>query len=453
MNTEIADIAINFHRNDRYLYEVGGHLRDEFLGRLSHDWDATTSARPDETIEILRKSGYDQIYEVGREYGTIGTRLHNGMMLEITTYRGEVYPSNSRKPLVVFGDSLAEDLARRDFTINAMARNPVTGDLIDPHGGLTDIEDRVVRCVGNDNLRFAEDPLRMMRGIRFAVQLGFYLQCTFTYPSRLEIISKERVQEELNKILLSPNPALGIDYLCETGLMQYIVPEFLGLRGINQGHYHIKDAFEHSLMVLHKARTRDHGEDNLVFRIAAWLHDIGKPEAMSTLGGDVTFHAHQSIGADKAKVILERLRYSNDIIEAMYRLIDMHMSVLLLKDTDLSKKVIRRFINRIGERYLWMLIDISICDMRSMSFEREELIRQIIDIVSEVTMEDKGVKLQSPIDGEEIMEVLNLPPGPMIGRLKTYLTELVIDGTIMPNDKKKAMELAGLYVATAAGVK
>lgn len=447
MNREITDIALAFHTNGRYIYEVGGSIRDEFLGKLTrHDYDLATSARPDETIDILRKAGYTQIYEVGREYGTIGTRLSNGTPVEITTYRGEVYPSSSRKPVVVFGNELADDLARRDFTINSLARSCLTGEIIDPHGGLTDIQKRIVRCVGNDNLRFSEDPLRMMRAIRFAVQLGFELDCTFTYPSRLEIISKERIQEELNKILLSPNPALGIDYLCETGLMMYIVPEFLLMQGVSQGHYHIKDAFEHSLMVLHKARNREHGEDNLVFRLAAWLHDIGKPDTLEMRGGEFTFHAHQSVGAAKAANILEGLRYSNDIIDAVSRLIDMHMSVLLLKDTDLSKKVIRRFINKIGEQYLWLLIDISICDMRSMAFERGELIRQIIDAVCEVISEDRGVKLQSPIDGREIMEVLGLSPGPQIGTIKQYLTDLVIDGSLMPWDKKKAMELAGAYI-------
>lgn len=442
MRTEIIELAKSFYSHDRHIYEVGGHLRDEFLGRRSHDIDLTTSARPDETIDILKKAGYTSIYEVGREYGTIGTRLASGKEVQITTYRGEVYPSTSRKPIVVFGDKLEEDLARRDFTINSLARSPLTGDIIDPYGGLIDIQNRVIRCVGNDNLRFAEDPLRMMRGVRFAVQLGFDLQCTFTYPSRLEIISQERIQEELNKILLSPNPALGIDYLCEAGLMNYIVPEFLDLKGINQGHYHIKDAFEHSLMVLHKARNREHGEHNLTFRLAAWLHDIGKPKAMSTLRGEVTFHAHQAIGRDMVEDILSRLRYSNDIIQDVSKLVDMHMSVLLLKDTDLDKKVIRRFINKIGPNLLWLLLDIAICDMRSMAFERGELIRNIMDAVCQVSAEDKGVKLQSPIDGHEIMEVLGIPAGPKIGQIKAYLTELVIDGTLEPWNKKKAMSLA-----------
>lgn len=444
MNT-IQHMTNLFKEANYSLFEVGGHLRDELLGRESHDIDMATDALPDVTMRILNSAGFTKIYTVGIEYGTVGVHVGN-QTIEITTFRGEVYPTASRKPQVTFGKLLIEDLSRRDFTINAMARDALTGEVFDPFGGCEDLKRRVVRCVGCDDCRFGEDPLRMLRAVRFACQLGFELKVVIGHPEDLERISAERIREELNKILLSPVPARGVDVLVNTGLMQYIIPELYGLIELSQGKNHIKDAYEHTLNVLNKGAARDPGDaDRLIFRMACLLHDIGKQHTYTQVGNDVHFYDHQTIGAIMARDILKRLAYTNDEIERVSKLVECHMMPLQMRKIDLTKRVVRRYIRNVGSVNLGMLFDLNVCDVRSTKNDRVDFLEYLRRLVDEVLLEQPEV-MCSPLNGNEIMASLHLGPGRTVGLVKDYLTNMVIDGTLAPDDKLGAVVAAEAFL-------
>ena len=445
----IRSMTLLFNRMGFSLFEVGGYLRDELLGRTSHDIDLTTNARPEQTFELLSHGGYEHIYTVGMAYGTIGAIIE-GQHVEITTFRGEVYSTESRKPVVTYGNSLLDDLSRRDFTINSMARDPSNGCLIDPFKGERDLRDRVIRCVGLDDDRFSEDPLRMLRAVRFACQLGFKLKVVFNKPENLVRISYERIREELNKILLSPNPSRGIDLLVNTELMRYIAPEFYGLIDLGQGKNHIKDAYEHTLNVLNRGKERDHGEDNLVFRLACLFHDIGKQFTYTQVGSDVHFYKHQSIGAMMTRDIMKRLTYSNEECDRVCKLIDCHMMPLQMRKIEITPRVVRRFIRNVGSVNLGLLFDLNVCDVRATRNDRVTFLQHLNDLVQEALLEQPE-EMVSPIDGNEIMEALHLPPGRMVGEIKQYLTDKVIDGVLDSDDKIGAINVGEAYLVTLLG--
>jgi len=442
----IRSMTLLFNKAGFSLFEVGGHLRDELLGKASHDIDLTTNARPEQTLALLIHGGYGHIYTVGMAYGTIGA-IVEGQHVEITTFRGEVYPTESRKPIVTYGDSLLDDLSRRDFTINSMARDPSNGCLVDPFKGGQDLKNRIIRCVGLDDARFSEDPLRMLRAVRFACQLGFELNVVINKPESLVRISDERIREELNKILLSPNPARGIDLLVNTNLMRYIVPEFYGLIDLGQGKNHIKDAYEHTLNVLDRGKERDHGEDNLVFRLACLFHDIGKQFTYTQVGSDVHFYKHHSVGAMMTRDIMKRLTYSNEECDRVCKLIDCHMMPLQMRKIEITPKVVRRFIRNVGSINLGLLFDLNVCDVRATKDDRVTFLQHLNDLTQEALLEQPE-EMVSPIDGNEIMAALHLPPGRMIGEIKQYLTDKVVDGALEYDDKIGAINMAEAYLVT-----
>jgi len=444
MNT-IQHMTNLFKEAHYSLFEVGGHLRDELLGRESHDIDMATDALPDVTMRILNSAGFTRIYTVGIEYGTIGVHVGD-QTIEITTFRGEVYPTASRKPQVTFGKLLLEDLSRRDFTINAMARDALTGEVFDPFGGRDDLKRRVIRCVGCDDCRFGEDPLRMLRAVRFACQLGFELKVVIEHPEDLVRISAERIHDELSKILLSPAPTRGIDMLVNTGLMEFIIPEMYGLIELSQGRNHIKDAYEHTLNVLNRGAAREHGDDQLVFRMACLLHDIGKQHTFTQVGNDVHFYDHQTIGAIMTRDILRRLTYTNDEIERVSKLVECHMMPLQMRKIDITKRVIRRYIRNVGSVNLNMLFDLNVCDVRSTKNDRVDFLNYLRTVVDEVLLEQPEV-MCSPINGNEIMASLHLGPGKTVGLVKDHLTNLVIDGTLAPDDKLGAITFAESFLS------
>jgi len=442
----IRSMTLLFNKAGFSLFEVGGYLRDELLGKASHDIDLTTNARPEQTLALLIHGGYEHIYTVGMAYGTIGA-IVEGQHVEITTFRGEVYPTESRKPIVTYGDSLLDDLSRRDFTINSMARDPSNGCLVDPFKGEQDLKNRIIRCVGLDDARFSEDPLRMLRAVRFACQLGFELNVVINKPESLVRISDERIREELNKILLSPNPARGIDLLVNTNLMRYIVPEFYGLIDLGQGKNHIKDAYEHTLNVLNRGKGRDHGEDNLVFRLACLFHDIGKQFTYTQIGSDVHFYNHQTVGAMMTRDIMKRLTYSNEECDRVCKLVDCHMMPLQMRKIEITPRIVRRFIRNIGSVNLGMLFDLNVCDVRATRNDRVTFLQHLNDLVQESLLEQPE-EMVSPIDGNEIMAALHLPPGRMIGEIKQYLTDKVVDGALEYDDKIGAINMAEAYLVT-----
>ena len=439
-------IAIKFRDAGFDLFEVGGHVRDSLLGRESKDIDLTTNARPEEIKRLIE--GMGTIYNMGERFGTIGL-LCDDTQIEITTYRKEVYPADSRKPDVVFGDLLLEDLSRRDFTINAIARNPLTGEVIDPFNGKKDIEARIIRCVGNEDERFDEDPLRMLRAIRFACQLNFSLLVRINKPERIDIVSKERIRDEFAKILLSDKPAYGVRKLCNTGIMDRIIPEFIALKHIAQGKNHIKDAYDHSLLVLHKGARIDQGERNLTFRLACMLHDIGKPETKVEDEDGVHFYSHHNVGARKARKLLQRLRFENEINESVCHLIKYHMTPIVLQREisggRIKKRIIMRLVRKVGEADIGMLLDLVRCDIRSSKNPRYKFVTILTRMVTECLKEEPS-KMTSPIDGKEIMGEFGLKPSRVVGEIKNHLTNLVVDGVLDKDDREGAFAKAREYI-------
>ncbi len=442
----IQRLATKFNEAGFDLYEVGGHVRDSLLGKESKDIDLTTNARPADIKRLIE--GMGTIYNMGEKFGTIGL-LAEGVQVEITTYRKEVYTSDSRKPDVEFGDLLIDDLSRRDFTINAIARNPLTGDIIDPFNGQVDLEQKAIRCVGNEDERFDEDPLRMLRAVRFACQLNFSLFVKINKPERLNIVSKERVRDELSKILLSNKPTYGVRKLCQLGLMQVIIPEFIALKFIAQGKNHIKDAYDHSLLVLHKGSKIDHADNNLMFRLACMLHDIGKPETKVEDEDGVHFYSHHNVGARKARKVLRRLRFENEVVDTVCHLIKYHMTPIVLQREivggKIKKRIIMRLVRKVGEDYIHLLLDLVKCDIRSSKNPRYKFMTILTRMVEECLKEQPST-LTSPIDGKEIMAEFGLKPSRIVGEIKNHLTNLVIDGILDKDDREGAYAKAREYL-------
>ena len=314
---------------------VGGPVRDAILGRLGNDLDFTTDARPHESKKILN-AWADNTWDTGILFGTVAAK-RGDVTVEVTTYRSDKYEEDSRKPDVEFGDTIEGDLSRRDFTVNAMALE-LTGaapEFIDPYGGLEDLVKKVLRTPVTATQSFSDDPLRMMRAARFASQLNFELApdvvtALSTMASRISIISAERVRDELTKLLLAPNPRVGITILVESGLAELILPEIPKLRLEIDEHHHHKDVYEHSITVLEQAIAQEErlGGPNVVIRLAALLHDIGKPKTRNLIpGGGVSFHHHEVVGARLAKARLQALRFDNETIEAVETLVALHLQI------------------------------------------------------------------------------------------------------------------------------
>src|SRR5437764_1139088 len=324
----ILTLAESFRAQHKQLYMVGGTVRDVLLHReQSNDADLATDARPDEIKRLVAPTHPTAIILVGERFGTV--RLHYGTdIIEITTFRSEQYNPESRKPEVCFGTRLEDDLLRRDFTINAMARDPLNGHIIDPFKGRQDLEAHILRAVGNEpDKRFDEDPLRLMRAVRFAAQLDFSIEAETMssiarQASKLQKISRERIRDEMNKLLLSAHPGKGLDLLVELGLMEWIIPEVLELRGVSQQPQRgvrSKDVYAHVLRVVERSSPR------LITRWSALLHDIAKPRTRSVEDNKIHFFGHEDVGAYMARDILKRLHFDRDFIESVSRIVRLHM--------------------------------------------------------------------------------------------------------------------------------
>jgi poly(A) polymerase len=450
----INRLAGAFSAQQKQLYIVGGTVRDVLLRRgHSNDADLATDARPDEIKQIVAPTQPNAIVLVGERFGTV--RLHyNSTIVEITTFRSERYNPDSRKPEVCFGNDLIEDLRRRDFTINAMARHPLTEDIIDPFHGRQDLEAHLLRAVGDEpEKRFAEDPLRLLRAVRFAAQLNFTIEPRTTHSilqqaSTLQKISQERIRDEMNKLLLSAHPAFGLDLLVELGPMQWIIPEVLELKGVSQQVQrgeHSKDVYAHVLRVVERCAP------NLQARWSALLHDIAKPRTRSVEDGKVHFFGHEELGAQMAHSILKRLHFDRDFIESVSRVVHLHMRANAYT-SDWTDGAVRRLMLESGEN-LEYLLDLSRADITSY---RADKVSRAAARVSELAMrcqqlkeEAERVPLKSPLDGTELMEMFGRPPGPWLRPIKEHLLSLVIDGVLSPGDKEKAARIAREFDAHA----
>jgi len=430
-----TELAAKFSDAGFKLALVGGPVRDAILGRLGNDLDFTTDARPDATKKILEKWA-DAIWETGREFGTIAGK-RGDVTIEITTYRSESYDPQSRKPDVAFGDSIDGDLARRDFTVNAMAleltTNPPT--FIDRFDGVADLAKKILRTPGKPEDSFSDDPLRMMRAARFVSQLEFSVdpavaKAITNMSERINIISAERVRDELTKTLMSKNPRLGLTLLVETGLANYILPELPKLKLEIDEHHHHKDVYEHTLKVLEQAIALEDrlGGPNLVIRLAALMHDIGKPKTRELIpGGGVSFHHHEVVGSRLTKERLKALRFSNEEIDDVSKLVFLHLRFHGYGTGEWTDSAVRRYI-RDAEHLLVHLHVLTRADCTTRNQRKAEALAKTYDSLEEritVLMEQEELeKIRPDLDGSQIMEILKLKPSPIVGKAYQYLLDL-----------------------------
>ncbi|MRJ75666.1 CCA tRNA nucleotidyltransferase [Aeromicrobium sp. SMF47] len=449
-NPFLAEIGVLFESAGHELAIVGGPVRDAVLGRPGNDWDLTTSARPDE-IESVVAGWADAVWDIGREFGTIGVRKGDHQ-LEITTYRSDEYEAGSRKPEVMFGDSLDGDLARRDFAVNAMAIRLPSREFVDLFGGLDDIDHRLLRTPVTPEQSFSDDPLRMMRAARFVAQLGFTASpdveaAMAAMAPRLEIVSAERIRDELNELLLSPHPVAGLRLLVGTGLAEQMLPELPALKLERDEHHRHKDVYEHSLTVLEQAIALEgrleHAPD-LTIRLAALLHDIGKPRTRRFQdGGTVTFHHHDVVGAKLVRKRMRALRYSNELTDHVAKLVELHLRFHGYGSGEWTDSAVRRYVRDAGDQ-LERLHILTRADCTTRNAKKALRLQRTYDELEEriavlAEQEELG-SIRPDLDGGQIMAILGIPPGPEVGEAYRFLLDLRMDrGPLSEADATEAL--------------
>jgi poly(A) polymerase len=449
----IDELGARFENAGEQIALVGGPVRDAMLGRLQNDLDFTTSARP-EVTERLLKGWADAIWDMGRDFGTIGSRKGD-WTVEITTYRSEKYDAHSRKPEVQYGDSLRGDLGRRDFTVNAMAVAIPGNHVEDPYGGLLDLANGVLRTPGRPEDSFVDDPLRMMRAARFAAQLGFEVapevkQAITDMADRIEIISAERVRDELVKLICAPDPRKGLTLLVETGLAERVLPELPALALERDEHHRHKDVYEHTLTVLEQAIAMEDrlpgGGPDFVVRFAALLHDIGKPRTRRFQDdGTVTFHHHDVVGAKLTRKRMQALRFSNDEIDAVADLVELHLRFHGYGTGEWTDSAVRRYVRDAGPQLERLhVLTRADCTTRNKR-KAERLARTYDDIETRIARLREQEELDSirpDLDGNQIMEILGVGPGREVGAAYKFLLELRMDNGPMSYDEARSALLA-----------
>jgi poly(A) polymerase len=445
-----AEVGERFKAAGHELALVGGPVRDAFLGRRSPDLDFTTTATPDEILQII-KPMVDAHWDIGREFGTIGARIGNDH-IEITTYRADKYELDSRKPEVAFGKDLTEDLLRRDFTVNAMALRLPEKVFVDPFNGLRDLIDGVIRTPGKPEDSFSDDPLRMMRGARFVAQLEFEIEpetfeAMVSMAERIEIISAERIHDEFVKLMKGKNPRLGLEVLVDSGLAALVLPELPALKLEVDEHHHHKDVFEHTLTVVDQAidYEKDYGlEADFVLRFAALMHDIGKPATRKLEpGGGVSFYHHDLVGAKLAKKRMQALRFDNDTIKAVCLLIELHLRFFGYSDQAWTDSAIRRYVRDAGDQLL-RLHALTRADVTTRNKRKADRLSHAYDDLEQriaVIAEQEQLNAMRPdLSGEDIMRILDLKPSREVGEAYNYLLELRIEeGPLGPDEAEKRL--------------
>lgn len=427
---------------------VGGWVRDALLDRGDDDLDLATSARPEQTLELLR-GWADAVWTVGQAFGTIAARKGE-RTIEVTTYRTESYDPASRKPDVAYGDSLTGDLRRRDFTVNAMAVRLPGPDFVDPFGGLDDLAARVLRTPGTPQESFSDDPLRMMRAARFAAQLGFavapdVVDAMTEMAERITIVSAERVRDELSRMVLAPHPRVGLELLVRTGLAEHVLPELPALQLEIDEHHRHKDVYQHSLTVLEQAiamesRVDDGGPD-LVVRLAALLHDIGKPRTRRfEPGGGVSFHHHEVVGARLVRRRLTALRYPKQVVDDVAALTELHLRFHGYGSGEWTDSAVRRYVRDAGP-LLSRLHVLTRADSTTRNRRKAAALQSSYDDLEQriavLAEQEELERIRPDLDGNEIMTVLGIPPGPKVGQAYRYLLELRMDSGPLGADKAR----------------
>jgi poly(A) polymerase len=433
-----VELGQRFAEAGHALHLVGGSVRDALLGRLGDDLDFTTSAPPTAVKELL--AGWaETTWDTGIAFGTVGA-LRQGFRLEVTTYRAEAYEPGSRKPAVDFGSSLHDDLLRRDFAVNAMAvalpdwRAPEA--FVDPFGGLDDLAAGVLRTPGPPETSFGDDPLRMLRAARFASQLGFAVDPALVaamtaMADRMEIISVERIAAELAKLVCGQAPRAGLQLLVDTGLAAWVLPELPALRLEIDEHHQHKDVYEHTLQVLERAIRLEEDGPDLVLRLAALLHDIGKPRTRRhEAGGGVSFHHHEVVGAQMARKRLKALSFGKDVVEPVCLLIELHLRFHgygAQGDSAWTDSAVRRYVTDAGEQ-LGRLHKLVRSDCTTRNRRRAQALASSYDDlerrIAELAEREELASIRPDLDGHAVMALLGIPGGPLVKRALAHLTEL-----------------------------
>ncbi|HTY39774.1 MAG TPA: HD domain-containing protein [Candidatus Paceibacterota bacterium] len=407
-------------------YLVGGCVRDVLLGRDPKDWDVATKATPAEIQKVFPESVYEN------EFGTVGVKTDSEdptlKIIEVTTFRLEGRYTDKRHPDEVrFAKTIEEDLSRRDFTVNALAM-PLEGDLIDPYGGQKDLEAKIIRTVGDPKARFSEDALRLMRAVRFSVELDFEIEAKTrraieTEAGLLEMIAKERIRDEFTKIMMSARAAQGITMLEELDLLRYVMPELRDGLGVGQNKHHIYTVFEHNLRALDYAVQQNY---SLEVRMAALLHDVAKPRVKGGDGPDSTFYNHEYVGAKMTLKILDNLRYSKEFAENVAHLVRHHM--FYYNTDEVSAAGVRRFLARVGPETVDDLLKLREADRigsgvpKAVPYKTRHL-QFMIDKVKADPISPKMLKVK----GEDVMKIAGIEPGPKVGQVLAILLEEVLD--------------------------
>ena len=433
-----SSLAQSFAAQGFRLALVGGPVRDALLGRLGNDLDFTTDARPEVTKKILQ-GWAENVWDTGIEFGTVAGK-RGDTTVEVTTYRTESYDPDSRKPEVEYGDSIEGDLSRRDFTVNSMALELTTKtpEFIDPFNGLEDLAKRVLRTPAKAENSFSDDPLRMMRAARFASQLDFeiapnVLQAMKDMSGRISIISAERIRDEFTKMLMSKNPRTGITILVETGLAEIVLPEIPKLRLEIDEHHHHKDVYEHSITVLEQAISHEDrlGGPNLIIRLAALLHDIGKPKTRNLIpGGGVSFHHHEIVGARLTKSRLKALRFDGDTIEQVETLVALHLRFHGYGDGEWTDSAVRRYVRDAGDLLVHLHV-LTRADCTTRNAKKAERLAKTYDgleaRIAKLMEEEELSRIRPDLDGAQVMKLLNIKPSAAVGKALDYLLELRLE--------------------------
>lgn len=426
---DVRPLADRFTAVGHHVYLVGGIVRDLVLGRVSDDadLDLTTDARPDQTIAVL--SGWaDSVWSQGQAFGTIGARKGD-TIYEITTHRAEAYREDSRKPHVVYADDVADDLSRRDFTVNAMALRLPDVELIDPFGGIADLGAGVLRTPLAPEVSFSDDPLRMLRAARFIAGYGLtpdpaLVAAVRAMRSRLDIVSAERIRDELSKLMVVDDPSPGLWFLVDTELSDEFMPELRAMRLEQDPIHRHKDVLAHTIAVVAKTSPR------LIVRLAALLHDIGKPKTRSIGSRGVSFHHHEVVGARMARDRLRALRFSNEVVADVQRLVFLHLRFHGYRDDVWSDAAVRRYARDAGP-LLDDLNELTRCDCTTRNEGRARVLAARMDAlearIAELREREELESMRPDIDGNRVMELLGIGPGPEVGEALSMLLDARLD--------------------------
>ena len=442
----IADeLGRRFARAGHELHLVGGSVRDALLGRLGHDLDFCTDAHPDQTLRVL-KGWAEAIWETGRDFGTIGAQ-RGGFRLEITTFRTEAYDGVSRNPTVAYGTSLHEDLGRRDFTINAMAVSLPDHRFTDPYGGLRHLAARLIRTPGAPQQSFRDDPLRMLRAARFVAQLGFTVDpavraAMTEMAGDLDRITAERIRDEFTKLLCGSDPVSGLRLLVDTGLADRFLPELSGLRLEIDEHAQHKDVYEHTLTVVSNAMRLEEDGCDFILRMAALMHDVGKPATKAVSpDGRVSFHHHEVVGARMTRRRMKALRYPKDVIEAVAKLVALHLRFYGYGRGEWTDSAVRRYVTDAGDQ-LQRLHKLVRSDCTTRNRRKAAQLAADYDAlearIARLAAEEDLARVRPDLNGHEIMKLLGIPPGPTVGQAWRHLKELRLERGPLSREEAEA---------------